>query len=384
MKTSVELEQKQILKLSQEMKLSFSVLSMSYSEVLKFWLGKIEGSRQSTEDSFFESLSQEEDFFQYLENQLMYLEVSENIRQKLIFCIHSLNEAGFLELSDDELRHHLGISQKELEELHQSLWELEPVGVGTHNFKEAIRLQLKKKNEWEEIIWEVLQHLEYIAEGQEEKLAEKLGIGLMQLNQIMKKIKACNPKPSRGFSVRKTIKIVPDFYWKYSEGNIALEENKDLQKSLYRAEIKETPGIQMLRKCIEKRIETLRNILEYVTDYQKDYLLGSGPLKTLYEKEVAEQLEFHVSTISRAIQNKYLKTERGIFSVKSLFCYSGEREEMKVEIQNLIEKEDKQKPYSDLEIAMYLGQKFLRNISRRTVSKYRKELGYFSSFQRKK
>lgn len=61
------------------MKLSFSVLSMSYDEVLKFWLGKIEGSRQSTEDSFFESLSQEEDFFQYLENQLMYLEVSENI-----------------------------------------------------------------------------------------------------------------------------------------------------------------------------------------------------------------------------------------------------------------------------------------------------------------
>ena len=384
MKQQLELDQKQIVTLSQEMKLSFSVLSMSYDEVLKFWLGKIEGSRQSTEDSFFESLSQEEDFFQYLENQLMYLEVSENIRQKLIFCIHSLNEAGFLELSDDELRLHLGISQKELEEVYQFLWELEPVGVGTHNFKEAIRLQLKKKNEWEETIWEVLQHLEYIAEGQEEKLAEKLGIGLVQLNQIMKKIKACNPKPSRGFSVRKTIKIVPDFYWKYSEGNIALEENKDLQKSLYRAEIKETPGIQILRKCIEKRIETLRNILEYVTDYQKDYLLGSGALKTLHEREVAEQLELHVSTISRAIQNKYLKTERGILSVKSLFCYSGEREEMKIEIQNLIEGEDKQKPYSDLEIAKYLGQKFLWNISRRTVSKYRKELGYFSSFQRKK
>ncbi|SQC99081.1 RNA polymerase factor sigma-54 [Fusobacterium necrophorum subsp. necrophorum] len=127
--TSVELEQKQILKLSQEMKLSFSVLSMSYDEVLKFWLGKIEGSRQSTEDSFFESLSQEEDFFQYLENQLMYLEVSENIRQKLIFCIHSLNEAGFLELSDDELRLHLGISQKNWRSL-SILWELEPVGVG--------------------------------------------------------------------------------------------------------------------------------------------------------------------------------------------------------------------------------------------------------------
>lgn len=163
-----------------------------------------------------------------------------------------------------------------------------------------------------------------------------------------------------------------------------MEENKDLQKSLYRAEIKETPGIQILRKCIEKRIETLRNILEYVTDYQKDYLLGSGALKTLHEREVAEELELHVSTISRAIQNKYLKTERGILSVKSLFCYSGEREEMKIEIQNLIEGEDKQKPYSDLEIAMYLGQKFLWNISRRTVSKYRKELGYFSSFQRKK
>lgn len=384
MKQELELEQKQTLKLSQEMKLSFLILSMSYDEVLKFWLGKIEGSYQSIEDSFFERLTQEEDFYQYLENQLTYLEVSEDIRQNLLFCIHSLNEAGFLEMSDDELRHHLGISKKELEKLYHFLWELEPVGVGTHNFKEAIRLQLKKKNEWEEIIWEVLQHLEYIAEGQEEKLAEKLGIGLVPLNKIMKKIKACNPKPSRGFFIRKAIKIIPDFYWKYSEGNIILEENKDLQKSLYRAEIKETPGVQILRKCIEKRMETLRNILECVTEYQKDYLLDLGPLKTLHEKEVAGQLELHVSTISRAIQNKYLKTEKGVLSIKSLFCYSGEREKIKMEIQNLIEKEDKQKPYSDLEIAMYLERTFLWNISRRTVSKYRKELGYTSSFQRKK
>lgn len=88
-----------------------------------------------------------------------------------------------------------------MEEVYQFLWELEPVGVGTHNFKEAIRLQLKKKNEWEEIIWEVLQHLNILQRGRKRKLAEKLGIGLVQLNQIMKKIKACNPKPSRGFSL---------------------------------------------------------------------------------------------------------------------------------------------------------------------------------------
>lgn len=383
MKQQLELEQKQILKLSQEMKLSFHILSMSYEEVLQFWLGKIEGSYQSTESEFFENLREEEDFYQYLENQLMYFDLSESLRQNLLFCIHNLNESGFLEMSDLELCYHLRISPKELEKLYQYLYELQPLGVGTHNYKEAIRLQLQKKQLWEETIWDVLNHLEYIASGREKELALKLGISSEHLEEILKKIRACNPKPSRGFWVRKSAKITPDFYLKYEKETFVLEENEELQRTLYRMDLNETLGLQLLRKCIEKRTETLRKILEYIVERQKDYFLELAPLHTLHEKEIAKALGFHASTISRAIQNKYIKTEKGIFSIKALLCYSEEREQIKLEIETIINQEDKNKPYSDSEIATYLEREFLWKISRRTISKYREELGYLSSFQRK-
>lgn len=383
MKPKLELEQKQILKLSQEMKLSFEVLSMSNNELLKYWLGKVEGSHQTTEDSFFENLREEEDFYQYLENQLLYMELPIYIQKQLIFCIHNLNPSGFLEMSDLELCSHLNISKKDLEELYHYLYQLQPTGVGTHNFKEAIHLQLQKKNKWQPKMWGILNHLEYVAAGREKELAKKLELEEKDLEKILIEIKACNPKPSRGFMVRKSFGISPDFILQIHNGTFLLKENEDLQKNLYKVDMKENPGLQLLRQCIEKRMETLRKILEYLVKHQKDYFLNQGSLHTLHAKEVAEHVELHTSTISRAIQNKYLKTEKGIYSLKSLFCYSEEREQIKVEIQNLIEGEKKEKPYSDIEISQYLEKKFLWRVSRRTISKYREELGYDCSFERK-
>lgn len=383
MKQKLQLEQKQVLKLSQEMKLSFKVLSMSNDELMKYWLRKVEGSHQSTEDSYFENLSKEEDFYHYLENQLLYLDIPENIQDYLVFCIHNLNASGFLEMSDLELCSQLKISQKTLERVLEYLQNLQPTGVGTRNFKEAIRLQLQKKGRWQDIIWEVLNRLDYVASGRITELAAKLGISDIALEELVKEIKNCNPKPARGFLFRKSFGISPDFFLEIQGEELVLRENGELQKNLYRIDMKEDAGLQLLRQCIEKRIETLRRILEYIVRYQKEYFLGKGSLHTLHAKEVAEHLDLHTSTISRAIQNKYLKTEKGIFAVKSLFCYSEERDQIKIEIQRCIEAENKEKPYSDAEILEYLEREFLWKIARRTVTKYREELGYPSSFQRK-
>lgn len=383
MKQKLELEQKQILRLSQEMKLSFEVLSMSNDELLKYWMGKVEGSHQTTEDSFFENLREEEDFYQYLENQLLYMEIPAHIQKQLIFCIHNLSPAGFLEMSDLELCSHLNIPQKGLGELYHYLYQLQPTGVGTRNFKEAIHLQLQKKKKWEPKMWEILNHLEYIAAGREKELAKRLELEEKELENMLIEIKSCNPKPSRGFMVKKSVGISPDFILKIQNGKLLLVEDENLQKNLYKIDMKENQGLQLLRQCIERRIETLRKILEYLVEHQRDYFLEQSSLRTLHAKEVAEHLDLHTSTISRAIRNKYLKTEKGVYSLKSLFCFSEERNQVKQEIQNLIEGEKKEKPYSDAEISQYLEKAFLWRVSRRTIGKYREELGYGSSFERK-
>lgn len=382
MKTSLGLEQKQILKLSQEMKLSLQVLSMPYRQVLNLWNGNMEKTYSSTEKSFFENLTEEKDFYTFLEEQLLYINPPKNIRENLIFCIYNLNSSGFLEFSDIELCKHLGISMKELKETYEYLHTLHPIGVGAHNFRECIRLQLQKKKEWNQKMEGILLHLQYIADGNSEKLRKKLGITKEEFQSFLNKIKNCNPIPARGYFIRKNLTIVPDFVLVLENEVWIAKENTELRDSLYSAQIIETPSIKLLRLCIEKRMDTLKKIVDYVVEYQKEYFKGENFLHTLHEKQVAHDLNLHLSTVSRAIQNKYLKTEKGIYSIKSLFCYEEKREKIKMEIERLIKYENYQKPYTDTQIQEELKSKFGK-IPRRTIAKYRQELGYVSSFYRK-
>ena len=137
-------------------------------------------------------------------------------------------------------------------------------------------------------------------------------------------------------------------------------------------------------KCLEKRYQTLTKILELLLIKQKEFFFkGEKYLKTLTLKDLAKELSLHESTISRAIKDKYLDTPQGIISMKSLFIIDSKSIEIKNIIIELINSENKKAPLSDEKISLFLKNKGFE-IARRTVAKYREELGFPSTRDRKK
>lgn len=382
MKQELVLEQRQSLRLSQEMKLSFRILEMSQEELFDYWKVCANGSYLSGEDSFLEALPLEKNFYQHLEEQLLYFNISEKRKEDMLYCIYNLNQSGYLTLSDEDLKRERKLSEKELREVYACLHRLEPIGVGAHNLQESLSLQLKHRGIWDEIYESLLENLEKIAEGQIEDLCVKLHIGQEEFLERFLEIKTCNPRLTRGFSFEKVCHIIPDFRI-YQEGDsYQIQENPNLQNNLYRMDMKETRELNLLRRCIEKRVSTLQKILSYLVEKQKDYIFFSGEKRTLHEQEVAEFCDLHISTVSRAIQNKYFQYQEKVFSFKTLFCYSQDRERIKKLIKFLLEMEDKKQPYSDDTLVQILIEKYHYDIARRTVAKYRRDMGYGSSFVR--
>ena len=154
---------------------------------------------------------------------------------------------------------------------------------------------------------------------------------------------------------------------------------------------KKIEAAQWVIDAINQRQNTLKRVSEKIIEFQKDFLIqGVNALRPLRMQEVADPLDIHVSTVSRAIADKYIQTPRGIFPIKFFFTGKVENENGEIEsrnsvqqrIQEMIDKEDKKKPLSDENIVELLKEQGL-DIARRTVTKYRKELNIPSSRQRK-
>ena len=168
-----------------------------------------------------------------------------------------------------------------------------------------------------------------------------------------------------------------------------LQDNKDSETNAY---VKDKINQAMfLIKSIEQRKNTLHKVLECLVDKQKDFFkFGKQQIKPLILKEVAEIIKVHESTVSRAIKDKYVLTSYGTIKIKDLFAsgLSSNDDDMatvkiKNEIKKIVDEENKGKPLSDQIISSVLAEKNM-NISRRTVAKYREELGIKSSSMRKR
>ena len=224
-------------------------------------------------------------------------------------------------------------------------------------------------------------------------------------------IKKLEPKPSRGFYTGEEVNyIIPDAEIKNVDGEFfilmnesvlprlminktyrdVLRNNQDSETNTY---VKEKINQALfLIKSIEQRKNTLYKVLECVVEKQNDFFkFGRQYIKPLTLKEVAEIINLHESTVSRAIKDKYVLTSYGTVKIKDLFASglsSNNNEDMatskiKNEIKKIIEEENKSKPLSDQLISSMLVEKNM-NISRRTVAKYREELGIKSSSARKR
>ena len=392
----------QSLKLSQIMKLSINILKMSITELNNFIEKEISKdlsvsvelnySNQENYDDEKEAeinyLTDEKNFFQILEEQLSYFKIETKIKKICVFIINNLNKKGYLELSKIEIKDILEVSDKELDEAFDVIHSLEPYGVGAYSLEECLKIQLKVKNLIDDKLFLFIDNYLYLlADKKYDLIKEKLNINDEQLFNYIDIIKSLNPIPSRGYSVGKIKKIIPDILLETKKDEVFYEINR---ASIPQINVKDKINDKYYKKlneivsCIEKRFETLDKIMEIIIREQKSFFISQGKeTNTLKISDVASELNLSPSTVSRAVKEKYIKTNFGIISLRKLFYLDSTVFLYQQKILEYIENEDKEQPFSDQDIVKLLEKEGIK-IARRTVTKYREKLGYKSSHKRKK
>lgn len=348
----------------------------------------------------------------YLQDQLRYMTLRPTERKLLLFLIGNLNEIGYLDADFQSLPADYHVSLEEFENAVYLLQQLEPYGIGARNLTECLLIQLRHSDCKDALCeYVILHHLSDLAANRFQKVASKLKISVAEVQEIADLIKGFDPKPgARFYSQYDTRFIVPDvfvqkgkkgqFYIQMNDGILPLiQMNSEYQELIeMHQEAKEFLDHQLnqlhwLKKSIDQRKQTILKVTEMIVKEQRRFFEGDeNILKPLTLKEVARKLDIHESTVSRATNHKYVQTPKGIYELKHFFTNgiasdNGEAtssQYIKELIKRLIDDENKKKPLSDQKIVQILDEKQGIQIARRTVAKYREELGILSSSMRKR
>ncbi|EOR20355.1 RNA polymerase sigma-54 factor 1 [bioreactor metagenome] len=393
---------------------------IDYKEMIKYlefdnYSSQSYGEYNKDEDvSPFNFISQKESLTEYLNNQLIESDEDEYKKAIVSYMIENIDSRGYLDMPLEDICKELNISLELGQEALEILQDLEPDGIGARNLKECLKIQLIKLGVLDDNLERIIdEYLDLIADNKFNIIAKNLKITPKEAQDLGDVIKKLEPKPSRGFYTGEEVKfIIPDaairkidgqYFVIMNDGVIPrlsissiykdILNNKDDKKT--ENYVKEKLNNAMfLIKSIEQRKSTLLRILEKVVDKQMEYFdKGQKYLRPMTLKDMAEELGIHESTVSRAIKDKYILTSFGTVKIKDLFTtglsqVQGNGEDIAVvnikkQIKEMIDNEDKKKPLSDQIICDELNKKNL-NISRRTVAKYREEMEIKSSSKRKR
>ena len=400
---SLKLKQNMKLILTQDMKLSMSILEMSSSnlkELIEKEVNKnpmleiVYSPRSNFSDeetsSPLDFISKEESLFDILEEQLSYLKLSKKFRDICYYIINNLDDRGYLTISKSEIKKTFKISTKELQEIFDIIYSLEPSGIGAENLKDCLKIQLTIKDRKDPILFSLIDnYLEDLGNKNFEFIAENLNVSVDRIKSYLSLIQTLDPIPARGYFVgKKTRYIVPEAKIEIINKilKVTLNEEAFPKIKLSSSDISDKINYQNalnLIKAIEKRYITLEKILNILIVKQSDFFFfGKEHLKTLTLKDITSELNLHISTISRAIKEKFIETPQGIIEIKSLFIGSSESIIIKKLIEEFIHNENKYFPLSDEKISYLLKNKGF-SVARRTVAKYRDELGILSTRDRK-
>ncbi|HNU80561.1 MAG TPA: RNA polymerase factor sigma-54 [Bacillota bacterium] len=349
----------------------------------------------------------------HLISQLRVSQINKKLRDIGEYIIESLDENGYLTITQEDMAAILDVKPEEVEEALSVIQTFEPFGVGASNLKECLLIQLRNKDIYDKKIETIIMnHLDDIASNRINNISKKLSISIEEAQKYSDIIKSLEPKPGRAFEEGTSTKyvtpdvyiekvgkeyvvIVNDYYGSKLMINqfykkMLISEDKSSQASAFISN--KLSSAMWLIKSLEHRKNTLYNVVKAILDYQMDFF-EKGPmfLKTMTLKKIAEMVNVHESTVSRAINGKYVQTPRGIFEIKYFFKsgvdnQDGEAissESIKKMIKSYVSGEDASKPLSDQHIADLLVKEGYM-ISRRTVAKYRDELGILSSSKRKR
>lgn len=299
----------------------------------------------------------------------------------------------------------------EVEEILHLIQQMDPPGVGARDLRECLLIQIGMAEEYSLERRIVRDHLDDIMMNRMPKIAKATGEPLELIDESLRFIRLLNPQPGAVFARPKTQYVTPDITVAQVEEEwlVTLEdyyvphirispqyrnmlEHKGDDPKVLAYVKQKIESARWLMEAIEQRQQTLRKIAQEIVDYQKNFLeVGVNALKPLKMEYIAKKVGVHVSTVSRAISGKYMQTPRGIYSLKYFFKGGKEMADgsmisvvaIKEKVKNLVDREDKESPLSDEEIAKQLQSSGL-DVKRRTITKYRKQLNIPSSRKRRK
>jgi len=313
----------------------------------------------------------------------------------------AVDERGFLVGTPEELSEIFRIPQPLLHKCLRVLQNLDPPGVCCFSLEECLLKQLEVKGERDEILLRIVQfHLGDVAKRRLGHLARTLEVDIAHISHAVATLMSLTPNPLNGLIGRTAQYAIPDLLLSWENGGWEIELNNDWFGKFERCDYYEqlaqntsdeelrdylqekAQRVRFLNMALEKRRNTLLRIGHSLAAHHSDYFLRGDSLAALTMTDLADELQMHSSTISRAIKNKYLQHPRGVCEIRSLFvkgtpyegfCSKISREAIKTRIYQLVAEEDKSKPCSDAQLKQLLMKQGIQ-ISRRTVSKYREEL----------
>ncbi len=380
----------------------------------------------SDEDDYESPIVQMASLYDQLDEQLSLLSLSDH--EKLIgeHIIGNIDEDGYLRArgSMDPIkaivnymafRQNVQTTYEEVEAVLKMIQGFDPPGVGARFLQECLLLQLMRKEKTEEVevaIKILDRYFDEFTKKHFSKLRVRLGVSDEMLKNAYHLITRLNPKPGDSQTVIKHEYIIPDFILTTENGQIHIRLNNrnapDLKVSRnylnmyqdYKGTEKKTrtPAVKETLDFVKQRIEaaqwfidaiqqrqfTLLNTMQAIADKQEAFFLSGGEerkLRPMILKDIAEEINMDISTVSRVANSKYVQTEFGIYPLKFFFTEGIEtadgfvsNREVKKALEDIISGETKRRPLSDDKIAVLLKEKGY-NIARRTVAKYREQLG---------
>ncbi len=349
-----------------------------------------------------------------LYEQFILLDPDDDERAIGRHLIFNLDASGYLPypleeiLESPELRGRFTLA--DLERVLAMVQRLEPKGVGARNLPEALLLQLDPKDRDRELKARIIRdHLLDVNKNKLPKVARELDVSVAKVREMVDEISALDPRPGSKVGGDRNAYIHPDVVVEWRDGHyeIILEDSffprirvspqyKEMLSNSDDPRVKDyvrkkLESAKWLVDAIQQRQNTLYRVCEEVFRVQRDYLdYGETHLHPLKMQEIADRVGIHVSTVSRAIADKWVQTPRGIVPLKYFFTGGAEtsdgetmsRLSVKQRVKDIIDGEDKKNPLSDEQVADALKQQGL-DIARRTVTKYRKALRIPSSRQRR-
>lgn len=349
-----------------------------------------------------------------LTDQLSFLDCDPTVQALAEYIIYNLDDNGYLNMDLMEVVRDFGgeATPGQAEEALALVQRLDPPGVGARNLQECLLLQLTAETPYRDVLHTLISnHLDDIQQNRLPAIEKRTGIPLVLIKEAIEQLRRLNPRPGSAFAPENTQYVIPDLVVEADEHGqyqVSLQDDHTPQLSIsrqYQKHLKNKATDPRTREYIQKKIQSARWLIESIEqrrntllkvasaiiEHQKDFL-DKGPefIEPLKMQQIADKVHVHVTTVSRAVDDKWVQTPRGIFALKRFFgggttTSDGEEvawDAIKQKLLEIIDKEDKSNPLSDEEIVEELGKHGFP-VARRTVTKYRKALRIPSSRQRK-